>query len=285
MPGTTLCEQSVPQLMPAGELMTVPLPVPFLVTVSVTGLVLKVAVTDVAVLTVTLQLPVPLQAPLQPAKVEPAAAVAVSVNWAPGVTVSEQSVPQLIPVGVLLTVPLPVPLLVTVSATGATVAEPFTAREMMSPLALKFTLAANVPATSGVNRTVTIRLAPADRENEPPDKIVNGAPTLTPTEMLAVLVFCTVNAASAVLPAGMLPKLVVVVGVTLKSARATPLAEAEHPLSLPTRSTAVTVAMYVVPALRPTMRLLTMVPGAGADVGDETVWNDALGHAGSVVPR
>ena len=113
VPGVTDCEQVAPQLMPAGLLVTVPVPVPLLVTVSVTGSRLKVAVTEVAALTVTAQVPVPEQAPLQPAKEEPAAGVAVRVTVVPAVTDSEQVAPQLMPAGLLVTVPVPVPLLVT----------------------------------------------------------------------------------------------------------------------------------------------------------------------------
>jgi hypothetical protein len=120
-PGATDSLQSVPQLMPAGTLDTTPVPVPVFVTERVTGVTLNVAVTAVAALTVTAQLPVPEQAPPQPMKVEPAAGVAVSVNAVPGVTVSVQSTPQLIPDGVLPTVPEPVPLVVTVSVTGVSV--------------------------------------------------------------------------------------------------------------------------------------------------------------------
>jgi hypothetical protein len=32
------------------------------------------------------------------------------------------------------------------------------------------------------------------------------------------------------------------------------------------------------------MRLPTVVEGGGVDVGDDTVWNDAPGHVGVVVP-
>ena len=76
---------------------------------------LNVAVTDLAALIVTEQLPVPVQAPLQPAKVEPAAAVAVRVTTVPLVKFAVHVLGQLIPAGLLLTVPVPVPASVTVS--------------------------------------------------------------------------------------------------------------------------------------------------------------------------
>jgi len=44
---------------------------------------LNVAVTDLAASTVTVQAPVPLHAPLQPVKLDPEAAVAVSVTDVP----------------------------------------------------------------------------------------------------------------------------------------------------------------------------------------------------------
>ncbi len=73
------------QLIPAGELLTVPVPVPASDTVSAnctTGAV-KVAVTARAWLMVTEQLPVPEQAPVQPAKVEPDVGVAVNATRVP----------------------------------------------------------------------------------------------------------------------------------------------------------------------------------------------------------
>ena len=61
------------QETPAGELVTVPLPSPALVTVSANDGSMKVAVTEVAALSVTVQVPVPVQPPpLHPLKVEPA---------------------------------------------------------------------------------------------------------------------------------------------------------------------------------------------------------------------
>ncbi len=117
VPLAKLAEQVAPQVMPAGELVTVPLPVPAGVTVRVKVCGVKVAVTVVAAETVTTQVPVPEQPPpLQPVKVEPAAGVAVSVTAVPLVKLAEQVAPQLIPAGELVTVPLPVPAWLTVSA-------------------------------------------------------------------------------------------------------------------------------------------------------------------------
>src|SRR5439155_1357135 len=98
-----LAEQVAPQLIPAGELVTVPLPAPEGVTVRVKVCGVKVAVTVVAAETVTAQEPVPEHPPpLQPVKVELAAAVAVSVTAVPLAKLAEQVAPQLIPVGVLV---------------------------------------------------------------------------------------------------------------------------------------------------------------------------------------
>ncbi len=109
-------EQVGPQLIPAGLLVTVPLPLPALVTVRVNPIVkVKVAVTDLLASMRTVQVvAVPLQAPLQPVKVEPAAGVAVRVTVVPLGKAAEHMVPQSIPAGLLVTLPLPLPALVTV---------------------------------------------------------------------------------------------------------------------------------------------------------------------------
>src|SRR5207247_6584939 len=117
VPLAKLTEQVAPQLIPTGELVTVPLPVPAGVTVRVKLCRVKVAVTVVAAETVTKHEPVPEQPPpLPPVQVEPPAGRAVSVTAVPLVKLAEQVAPQVIPAGELVTVPLPVPALLTVSA-------------------------------------------------------------------------------------------------------------------------------------------------------------------------
>ena len=75
------------------------------------------AVTFWAPLIVTVQVPVPLHPPpLQPAKVDAPLGVAVRVTTVPLVKPALQVAPQLMPAGLLVTVPVPVPLLVTVKA-------------------------------------------------------------------------------------------------------------------------------------------------------------------------
>ena len=59
---------------------------------------------------VTWQGPNPVQSPLQPAKLEPDAAVAVRVTTVPVVKLAAQVEPQLIPAGLEVTVPKPVPV-------------------------------------------------------------------------------------------------------------------------------------------------------------------------------
>ena len=104
-----------------GLLVTVPAPVPMRLTVR-TGNRLNVAVTELLAFKVTVQLPVPLQAPPHPAKMEFAAGVALSVTCVPDWKDALQTCPQLIPAGLLVIVPLPVPARVTFN-TGAVAGE------------------------------------------------------------------------------------------------------------------------------------------------------------------
>ena len=77
-----LAEQVAPQLIPPGELVTDPVPVPDLVTVRVNA-GLNVAVTVLFALIVAVHFPVPVHAPLHPVKTDPAAALASSVTCCP----------------------------------------------------------------------------------------------------------------------------------------------------------------------------------------------------------
>jgi hypothetical protein len=101
--------------MPAGALVIVPPPVPLLVVVRANACALNVAVTDFAAVIDTTQAPVPLHAPVQPANVEPADAVGVSVTDVALLKLAEHVVPQLMPDGELVTLPLPVPAFVKFS--------------------------------------------------------------------------------------------------------------------------------------------------------------------------
>jgi len=101
--------QSLPQLMPAGDDVTVPFAadLPALVTVSRYWLLTsKLAVTALAAVMLTVQvLAAPVQAPLHPANREPAAGEAVRVTDVPLSYDSEQSLPQVMPTGDDVTVP------------------------------------------------------------------------------------------------------------------------------------------------------------------------------------
>jgi hypothetical protein len=85
VPPVKLAEQPLPQLMPCGELTTVPLPVPAFSTVRVKFEAVNVAVTDSAAVMSIVQVPVPPQPdwPVHPANVEPEPAVAVNVTVVP----------------------------------------------------------------------------------------------------------------------------------------------------------------------------------------------------------
>ena len=118
VPCRKLAEQTAPQSIPEGLLVTVPEPAPDFATVSAKlGITSNCAVTPVAALSVTTHWAVPLQPPPdQPAKLDPEPAVAVSVTTVPCRKLAAQTAPQLIPEGLLVTVPEPVPALATVSA-------------------------------------------------------------------------------------------------------------------------------------------------------------------------
>ena len=106
-------------VIPDGLLETVPFPVPASATDNAkVELLLNVAVTDCAAFIVKLHTPVPEQpAPVHPAKVDPEPTVYVSPTCVPLTKLALQPVVlpvvQLIPAGLLVTVPDPVPFTVT----------------------------------------------------------------------------------------------------------------------------------------------------------------------------
>jgi hypothetical protein len=102
------------QETPAGEEVTVPDPVPAITTLSEPGAGRKVAVTELSAESVTLQSPVPVQAPDQPPKVDAPPARAVSVTTAPSAKPALQVPGQEMPAGDEVMVPVPPPAAVTV---------------------------------------------------------------------------------------------------------------------------------------------------------------------------
>lgn len=77
----------------------------------------NVGVTEALACSVRLHFPIPEHAPDHPAKVEPDSGVAVNTTAVPLGKLAVHVCGQLIPAGVLVTVPWPVPALVTVSWT------------------------------------------------------------------------------------------------------------------------------------------------------------------------
>jgi hypothetical protein len=117
VPEAILALHVVPQSIALGLDATVPAPAPLFATLRVyvvTAAVPNVAVTLRAAVMLTVQVPVPVQAPLQPEKVEPVAAAAVRVTEVPELNEELQVDPQFTPAGDEVTVPVPVPLLVRV---------------------------------------------------------------------------------------------------------------------------------------------------------------------------
>ena len=112
--------------MPAGLLVTVPSPAPARVTVRVNvfGGAVKFAVTVWSALITTIHEPVPLQPPpLQPVNVEPPVGAAVRATVLPFGKSETQVAPHEMPLGLLVTVPVPVPDLLTINwcvSAGAT---------------------------------------------------------------------------------------------------------------------------------------------------------------------
>lgn len=105
-----------PHEMPAGLDVTVPVPVPFFVTVNACCVSVKFAFTAFIAVIETLHVPVPVHAPPQPVNVEPVVAAGVNVTIAPESKLNVHVAPHEIPVGDDVTVPAPLDPFVIVSA-------------------------------------------------------------------------------------------------------------------------------------------------------------------------
>jgi hypothetical protein len=105
--------QSLPQLIPRGELEMDPLPEPSIAALSVNVFKANDALTAVSEIIVSAHAPVPPHAPLQPRKTEFAEGAAARVIELPIFAVVEQLAPQFIAPEPPDTVPDPAPLLLT----------------------------------------------------------------------------------------------------------------------------------------------------------------------------
>jgi hypothetical protein len=162
-------EQADPQFIPAGTETTVPVPVPLSVMVSMLPRENVAMQFSLELVTLTdVVKAVPEQSPPQPAKLEPESATAVS--WAEplnGALWIRQEVPQLIPAGEDVTVPVPVPAFWTVSVEDEKVA-------MQVISAVRVTVAVgDVPAleqspphVTVVGFAVSVTCAPCTRSDE-----------------------------------------------------------------------------------------------------------------------
>ena len=163
------------------------------------GFELKFALTDFAASMVTLHAPVPLHAPPQPANVEPESGVTAKLTTVPLAKLAEHVVPQEIPEGVLVTVPVPGPLLATVRVKGPGFAVKFALTDfaasivtLHAPVPLQTPLQpANVEPESGV--AVKFTTAPLSKfaEHVGPQEIPAGELATVP---VPVPPFVTVRA-------------------------------------------------------------------------------------------
>jgi len=121
---------------------------------------------------------------------------------------------------------------------------PATSRDCISPFAVKLTVVFAVAVLVGVNRTVTVAVAPAPtRVKGLPESMRKGAETEAAPVRVPLPIFFTVNVLVAELPIVTFPKLTVPVGATTDWPRATALETAEHALSFPPVYTAVTATL------------------------------------------
>jgi len=132
----------------------------------------KVAVTESAALRVTLQVASPVHAPLQPEKAPLDPGVSVSVTSLFCGKVAEHVVGQLIPAGLLVTVPVPVPATVTEMVTppgGGGGPEPATTpRQPPSTMVTRTINTADTELNQNVSRdSIDDLLLPSESQTKP----------------------------------------------------------------------------------------------------------------------
>ena len=200
---------SVPQLIPAGLLLTVQLPVPILLTLSVKGcaaaLGLNVAVTATLEFILTVHTPMPVHAPLQLENTEPPPAVAVRATLVPLEKLVEHVLPQLIPAGLLLTVPLPVPFLLTLSVNFC--------EDPLLGLYAAVTVMSELSVT--VHAPVPEQPAPLQPENTKASPSRAARVTLVPPEKLAEHVLPQLMPAGLLVTSGPPPPVLLTVSINV----------------------------------------------------------------------
>src|SRR5258708_15169913 len=157
---------------------------------------------------ITAQVWVPEQAPLHPVKTEPAAGIAVSVTVVPLAIPAEHVAPQLIPPTLLVTVPVPLPCLVTTNCGLTPVPDKLTVWAGATE-SLKVSVPARAPVADALNVTVTVQKAFAATEF--PQSLVwlkSVAPAVTAIEVIVsgtFPVFIRLTASVGGTPTGWFP--------------------------------------------------------------------------------
>ena len=176
--------------MPGGAEVTVPIPAPAVVTAKVCVICVNVAMQPRAAFIVTLP-SVQSASPLHPPNVEPALGVAVSVTTVPTAYIWLQSTPQLIPAGLDVTDPDPVPLIVTASVLGgitSNVAVQLRGSLMVTLLSAQSAPPlhpANVEPASGLGMRLTIVPCSNDSEQSLPQVMPGGFVVTVPDPLPA----------------------------------------------------------------------------------------------------
>ena len=232
----------------------------------------------VAALSVTVHVPVPVQPPpLQPVNVDPAAGAAVKVTALPLANAAEHVAPHEMPTGLLVTVPLPAPVLETVSV----------------KVGVRVTVKLAVAMFVAASRAVTVStFTPTWRAIPLAVQLVVPAAVPLPPRSFAHVTCVTPTVSDAVPPSVSVGLLVLKVGfvvgvvmVTAGTVASVPMPDAvRETVSLSAVMLTFAVAVAVVVGLKRTVTVWValsptrlnglpekMLKGAGTDTAPETV--------------